>query len=918
MNSKTAFGLASILFFSGGIPGSATPLRLTGLATLSGRPGGEVRVEITPAFRRAAGGKRLVPVAAVRPRPDGFFTLTVPEPGVYRAMVRADGFLPLEIVALPVVEETDLPPAELEPALPLEIRVTGPEGKPAAWVAVCARGWDAPSSAGPRWEPAERCGTTAEDGRLILPRGRDERPVLAVADPRFAAGRFEAGEEASVTLRLAAARSVPLEVRGPDGKPAVGASARIGADSALGALGGGGVTDPAGRLAVAVPETGTEVELTGEGGLRGRAVFFPGDADLTVTLAPPRIATGRVVDAATRRPLAGALVWAGEGEARTGADGTFRLAAGSGPDLRIGAAAADHGRRWIVLPQRGGNVAGITLALPPSGSLLETEDAERRRGPAAEPPSSRVLIGRVLGPDGRPVTGAWVESARNQAAETDGDGRFRLAGLAPGTIGAAVSLWVRAPGLRGSAAPVQILQGVSPAPLEIRLAPAAALDGRVTDAGGRPVAGAAVLFEPLREDPGEETPPPDLVSAGARTLTDDDGRYFLDSLEPGRGRVAALRPSGRRLAGASIDLRTGPNRLDLIQPPDLGVSGRVLDEQGSPVAGARVFLEGSDPEDRWLVVGAEDGGFHLGGVPDGDYRLSVFAKGFAQPEPREVQVAGVPVQGIELHLRRGGTIVGNLIGITPEELNGLMILAQEATRPGIGRAAPVTHSRRLGLAGADGRYRIPDIPPGVWKVTGRTAAGRQALASVEVVPGNGETALDLRFTSGLTLSGRLLVDGLPVAGTILATAAEGGGDGGGQATTGPDGAFHIPGLQPGGYLLLVLLDRRLWPVRTVELTTDREIPLEIVTGTLAGRIVGPFGSPLSGAQVTLRPRTLGIEAFLPSPRVRSDEQGAFELLRIPAGSHRLLVTRDGAAPFETAVTVPAGGTVRLEIPLGPH
>jgi hypothetical protein len=916
MNSKTVFGLALILFFAGGIPGSATPLRLTGLATVSGGQGGGIRVEVSPAFRRPAGGKRPAPMVAIRPRPDGFFNLTVPEPGVYRAVVRADGFLPLEIAPLPVVEETDLPPAELEPALPLEIRVSGPDGKPAAWVAVCARGWDAPSSSVSRWEPAERCGTTAEDGRLVLPRGRDERPVLAVADPRFAAGRFEAGEEASVTLHLAAARAVPLEVRGPDGRPAVGVAAQIGAD---GALGSGGISDPAGHLAIAVPETGTEVELAGEGGLRGRAVLFPGDADpRTVTLAPPRTATGRVLDAATRRPLAGALVWTVEAQARTGADGTFRLPAGSGPDLRIGAAAADHGRRWIVLPQRGGNVSNITLALPPAGSLLETEDAERRRGPAAEPPSSRVLIGRVLGPDGRRVTGAWVESARNQAAETDGEGRFRLAGLIPGVVpGAAVSLRVRAPGLRGSAAPVQIPQGASLARLEIRLVPAATLEGRVTDAGGRPVAGAPVLLERLREDLGEETPATDLVSAGARTLTDDDGRYVLDSLEPGRSRAAALRPGGRRLAGAFIDLRAGPNRLDLIQPPDLGVSGRVLDEQGSPVAGARVFLEGSDPEDRWLVVGAEDGGFHLGGVPDGDYHLSVLAKGFAQPEPREVQVAGSPVQGIELRLRRGGTIVGNLIGISPEELNGLMILAQEATRPGTGRAAPVTRPRRLGLAGADGRYRIPDIPPGSWKVTGRTAAGRQALASVEVIPGSGETALDLHFTSGLTLSGRLLVDGLPAAATVLATAAEGGGEGGGQATTGPDGGFRIPELQPGSYLLLVLLDERLWPVRTVELTTDREIPLEIVTGTLAGRIVGPFGSPLSGAQVTLRPRTLGIEAFLPSPQVQSDEQGAFEILRIPAGSHRLLVTRDGAAPFETAVTVPAGGTVRLEIPLGP-
>jgi protocatechuate 3,4-dioxygenase beta subunit len=911
MTSKTVFGLALILSCAG-IPGLATPLRLTGLATAPGGPMGEVRIEIAPAYRRVPGGKRAAPAASVQARADGFFTLTVPEPGIYRAVVRADGFVPLEITLLPVVEETDLPPVELEPALPLEVRVTGPEGRPAAWVAVCARSWEAPKSAEPRWEPAERCGTAGEDGRLVLPRGRKERPVLTVADPRFAAGRFETGEEGAVTLRLAAARVVPLDVRDPDGKPVAGVAARIGAD---GSLGNGGITDPAGRLAVAVPETGAEVMLAGEEGLRGRAVFFPGDAGpRTVTLASPRIVTGRIVDAATRRPIAGALVWTSEAEARTGADGAFRIPAGSGPGLRIGAVAAGHGRRWLALPSWGTNV--VTLALPAAGSLIRSTDmdaAERLRTPAEELPSTRVLLGRVLGPDGRPVAGAWVETARMLAAETDGEGRFRLAGLGPG---ATVSLRARAPGLRGSAPSSVVSRDGIPEPLEIRLAPAAALDGRVTDAAGRPAAGVPVLLETLGEDSGEETPAGD-PAAGARTLTDDDGRYAFDSLEPGRRRLSALRPGGRRLAGASLDLHNGPNRLDLAQPPALSVSGRVLDDAGAPLAGARVFLEGPDPEDRWLVVGAEDGGFSFGGIPEGDYRLSVLAKGFAQPVPREVQVASSAVQGLELRLRRGGTIVGNLAGVSAEELNGLMIVAEEkAPGPGSGRAAPAARSRRLGLAGPDGRYRIPDIPPGVWKVTGRTAAGRQALASVEVVPGSGETALDLRFTSGLTLSGRLLVDGLPAAGSVLATAADGAGGEGGQAAAGPDGSFAIPGLQPGSYLLLVLLDSMLWPLRTVELTADREIPLEIATGTLSGRIVGPFGSPLAGAQVSLRPRTLGIQAFLPSPRARSDEQGAFELPRIPAGSHRLLVTRDGATPFETAVTVPAGGAVRVEVPLG--
>jgi hypothetical protein len=125
----------------------------------------------------------------------------------------------------------------------------------------------------------------------------------------------------------------------------------------------------------------------------------------------------------------------------------------------------------------------------------------------------------------------------------------------------------------------------------------------------------------------------------------------------------------------------------------------------------------------------------------------------------------------------------------------------------------------------------------------------------------------------------------------------------------------LPGLMPGSYLLLVLLDGFLWPIETVELTADREISLEIATGTVTGRILGPFGAPLAGAQIALWPRAPGVDAFLPSPLAQSDSQGSFTLPHIPAGNHRLLVTHDGTVPFAASVDVPAGGTVRIEIPL---
>jgi hypothetical protein len=707
MTRTAAVSFALLLLSLIASRGVAAPLRITGWVI---SPDLSAVVEISPAFLRSPAGRSPQPADTARPRSDGSFTLTVPAPGVYRAVLRAEGFVPLEIALLPVVEETELPPAVLEPAVPLEIRAVGPDGRPATGVAVCARSWTEDP-----WGPAERCGTTGVKGRLLLLRGREERPVLLVTDPRFAPRVFETGEAGVSTLSLTAARAALVEVRRPDGRPAAGVEARIG-------LGSAGFTDPAGRLAVAVPEEGAEVEFLGADGLRARVVFVRGEAGpRAVVLEPPRFLAGRVLDAVSRAPLHGALVWGGEAATRTAADGTFRLPVGSGPGLSVEAAAAGHERQVSFVRSGAG---AVTLALPPAA-----------------------------GPRG----------------------------------------------------------------------------------GG----------------------------------------------------------SARR---------------------GFGVSGRVLDERGNAVPGAWIFLEGEDPEERWLAVADAGGAFLLTAIPEKEYRLSAVAPGFARPEPRRVRVAGGPLSGLEMRLARSGTIVGRLAGLTAEELDGLLIMARPA---GVGEESGAVTARRLGLARADGRYRIPDVPPGRWEVTVLARTGRRALGSIDVAPGGGETALDLRLGSALTLSGRLRVDGRPAAGTILAVSPEGDpGAASAQAPVGPDGVFALHGLPPSRYLLLVILDSAPWPVRTVELAADQSVILEIATGTLTGRILGPDGAPLAGARIEVRPRASGVDAFLPGPRAQSDERGAFELPRLPAGSHRLLVTRPGAAPVESVVTVPPGGRVWVDIPLG--
>src|SRR5690349_4753087 len=72
------------------------------------------------------------PAATVSIGADGSFRLQAPEDGMWKVAVQAKGMLPQEFLLQPLLEETELPALEMERDAGLEVRVTGPDGKPAA------------------------------------------------------------------------------------------------------------------------------------------------------------------------------------------------------------------------------------------------------------------------------------------------------------------------------------------------------------------------------------------------------------------------------------------------------------------------------------------------------------------------------------------------------------------------------------------------------------------------------------------------------------------------------------------------------------------------------------------------------------------------------------------------------------------
>lgn len=118
------------------------------------------------------------------------------------------------------------------------------------------------------------------------------------------------------------------------------------------------------------------------------------------------------------------------------------------------------------------------------------------------------------------------------------------------------------------------------------------------------------------------------------------------------------------------------------------------------------------------------------------------------------------VQGPVLRLSPSLSITGRLLGVDPDELTGASIQAFFL--------GPEIH-RLSGVVDGQGKYRISGAFPGTWRVNAFLPDGRSAEDTVEVT--TEPTVLDLEIKTGLTLSGRVLVDGEPPAGATVAVDA---------------------------------------------------------------------------------------------------------------------------------------------------
>ncbi len=618
--------------------------------------------------------------------------------------------------------------------------------------------------------------------------------------------------------------------------------------------------------------------------------------DVELVFAPGGVVAGRVVDE-LGEPLAGARVearvpgrWFGFDDVTvragtTEADGAFAL--GALPAGALALRASREGRlesagARVELTERG-RIDDVELVLERGATLAGRVSAPADDGQRVPAAGARVRVHFDRGFMAGDTTFGALRGAQGEA-RADADGRFAVGGLGPGPFVVEVRA-VRAEG--GDDVVYRARRdGVRPADgeLELLLAPPLALRGVVADERGV----APESFRVLATRVTEGALGPVGLERREASFRATQGRFELVGVQPGRWRLDVVAP-GLVATEAPIVALPGAGEVALRVVREATVAG-VVTLDGAPAPGARVPVASPWPawyravsaERRTPVATADASGrFELAGLAPG--ATTLVAELSATPLRRRGDslrgvpatldlAAGARVDGVGLVLERAGAIEGEVLDASGAPAEGWIAWVQRTASASHGAG---TSESAYARTDERGRFRVDELEPGSWHVTAIDAAravdaaggalaaafGSLRVARVSVVAGETvRVRLGAGEESTVAVRGRVRFGGEPYADAWVAFVAA---DGAGEpafafAHTAADGAYELELPRPGDYVVAI---RRPGSTADVEDTVDffrsvtrdaeQRFDFELPGGRLSGRVVGPSGGPVAGAEVAL-------------------------------------------------------------------
>ena len=829
---------------------------------------------------------------------NGKFRLEAPEAGIWRLKIDARGHVGTDLLLSPLLEETDLPVAELSADVGLEVVVTA-SGKPVAGARVHGHRTARMGRGNVSWIRRSQLVWTDDQGRARLQRGKGQRLWVRAFQPGYEEVDHDkvGAQRLAITLQPAAARQV--EVRDSRGRPVPGAIVQLGEGRFA-----VGRTGEDGRLEIEVPKKESMPIHVVAADLRILAenVSLPAAKSQPVKpqiLTLPELVTleGRVVTR-DRQPLANALVWGSVRiPVKSAGDGKFRFRESAASGHRVQADSAGYFKRAAKATPG----TSVTLMLEPDAAL---------RGRVVDASGRAVADVEVQGTwrfrrGGSPRRAAFQSGGRSLS---DRQGRFRLRGLVPNE---SYELTLKRAGFAPLRRKLVVSEDGGDEEAFVLLAGRRG-SGVVVDENDQPVAGAEIN---LRAESAESDLMVRYRSFNQRSeleysaTSGTDGSFHMDDLSSGRFRLEAQRAGFAPVAVPGLSVPEGAGETDLgtlVLVPGARIEGRVVSAQGEPLAAVEIFATDGDIQrilaaarrnDTPLPDAVTDAGGNFvipDQRPEERVDLRAVKKGYA-----ENQVPGVPAPTetpVEIVLQLASTVSGRVIDEDGDPIQE----ANVTVRPAEGNAMARFSRGQRGVTDVDGGFVLTDVPPGAIRVEARAKGFQGGDQTEQVQAGKDLEGVVMTLRQGAVVVGTVSNQaGEPVDAASVTLAI---GDSLWRASGRPpaartdgDGAFRLEGVEPGRRTLQVRHGSYPVTTKVVDLELgETRVEIELGGGqTVSGQVVDPEGTPVAGALVGLGPESQRFS--VPGNGESSLADGTFEIKGISDGEYSVMVSHSDFA-----------------------
>jgi Carboxypeptidase regulatory-like domain len=484
-------------------------------------------------------------------------------------------------------------------------------------------------------------------------------------------------------------------------------------------------------------------------------------------------------------------------------------------------------------------------------------------------------------------------TSRREPIVTDANGAFQVPGLAPGKYRLRFEkTWE----LLG-----RTVEAKAPSTVDVALPPAGTLRMHVVDAGTRkPVRELRYAIEPVDT--------PETAEAEHREYgTDTEDGIVTMTLSAGAYRLSANAAGYRRTQPVEVQVsEKGPADVTIELDHGAVFTGRVSDENDTPVAGAAVSVKRAKPEE-WRIAPEEahtdaDGSFKVSGVDTGPVNVIVQKDGFV-PFRKTVE-AEMGTADVAVRLTRGLTIEG-LVQRGGKPVAGVEVRAATSGLGGADQPA---------LTDARGKFVLSGLIAARYSVT--ASLGSESTHIDDVDPARTrELVLSLDPPPAGVLYG--VVSGVPATPggkikrlVVIARSEEGSAEG----MIDQAGNYRIEAVPAGSVYVRAELEsasgNRTSLARHVDVIAGQELRLDLELGAylVRGRVLHD-GKPAAGVEIFFGNGSGGFG----SATSRAD--GAYEVALPVAGTYSISVQTDLVATGQLQIVreVRGGDTIDIEL-----